>query len=64
MLLTRETLLKDSHLEDILLKYQNKDKLEREVLPNMQTEMIADIISDKLMKKIQKSFENCDANIR
>ena len=56
MLFSRE-IMQDNNMQDVLLKYQQKGILEKEIKPDMQSEMIADIISEKIITKIQKEFE-------
>ena len=48
----------NNQFNDILLNYQQKGKMEREITPNMNAEAIADIISDKLITKIQESLKS------
>ena len=43
---------------DILTKYQQKKKATKEIMPNTQAEAVADIISDKLIRKIEESFKS------
>lgn len=57
MLTLKENTLKEDQFDDILLKYQQKGKVEKEIVPNMPPKDIADIISDKLIKKIQESLK-------
>lgn len=43
--------------DDILLNYQRKQTSKKEITANMQTEIIAEIISDKIMARISKSLK-------
>lgn len=57
MLLSKEIHSQENKHEDILLRFQRKAKKEdEEITSNMHPEKIADIISDKLIRKIQESF--------
>ncbi|MCF8308685.1 MAG: hypothetical protein K9I68_06725 [Bacteroidales bacterium] len=57
MLLSKESFSQEKQNEDILLRFQRKEKKEEEITSNMQPEKIADIISDKLIRKIQEAFK-------
>lgn len=57
MLLTKESNLSDKEGDDILLNFQRKRKLEKEISANMEIDTIADIISDKLIMKIQNTLK-------
>lgn len=57
MLLTNQSNLSDKEVDDILLNFQRKRKLEKEILANMEIDTIADIISDKLMVKIKNTLD-------
>lgn len=59
MLLTNQSNLtgKEKEVDDILLNFQKKRKSEQEISANMEIDTIADIITDKLMLKIQNSLD-------
>lgn len=58
MLLNNQSRLSEKHGDDddVLLNFQMKRKLKREISTFMQVDVIADIISDKLIKEIQYSL--------